>query len=39
MKWWICLAALVLALTTSAGASDLPADLEHIVLGHGMKKG
>ena len=28
MKWWICLAALVLALTTSAGASDLPADLE-----------
>ena len=28
MKWWICLAALVLALTTSARASDLPADLE-----------
>ena len=28
MKWWICLAALVLALTTSAAAEDLPADLE-----------
>lgn len=28
MKWWICLAALVLALTTSAAAADLPAELE-----------
>ena len=25
MKWWICLTALVLALTTSAAAADLPA--------------
>ena len=24
MKWWICLTALVLALTTSAAAADLP---------------
>ena len=28
MKWWICLTALVLALTTSAAAADLPAELE-----------
>ena len=27
MKWWICLTALVLALTTSAAAADLPAEL------------
>ena len=26
MKWWICLTALVLALTTSAAAADLPAE-------------
>ena len=28
MKWWICVTALVLALTTSAAAADLPAELE-----------
>ena len=28
MKWWICLTALVLALTPSAAAADLPAELE-----------
>ncbi len=28
MKWWICLTALVLALTTSAAAADLPVELE-----------